>query len=647
IFVIYSLYLCGDAFYRWDGFKFYASFSEFIPSIALITVLWSIIAVFTAAVIWLFYEVIKQLFKIIGLSIHVEDLLMFIAFFVLLSAMIYVGRGQIMKYIEMTYKVKLLFFLCVSLLVTFLSWLVRNKSERLVGAVLERISPLVWLFGMIALFSVPLVVYHSWGNQTSGTIKKSLDLHVVEKNRSNIILVTFDALTALDMSAFGYERDTTPFINEWSRKAAVFTKTQAASNFTTPTTASLMTGKRVWTHQTFYVRTNPPKKVDVESLPFVLKDNGYYTMSFIANPAASVEILGIAKEFDIKYSPHIFWDNAELFGYLESFLYRFFGEKIKLYDWIIKKDFIFFKLITKIARDSAKNHAPPENVFNKFLEDLDADIPEPFFAWIHLWPPHDPYLPMEPYVGIFDSSSDLRTTKTQYNARHNDLYSNKTVNTFRTVPYLDKTVNTFRARYDEYIKYGDKQFEEFIAQLRQRDIQEKTVVILSSDHGEIFNRWFISHGLTLFEPETNIPLIIMEPDKGKGQIVNEVVEQIDIAPTILDLAEITVPSWMEGRSLVPLLRGEMLTPKPIFSMDFQRNKSRGHKITKGIIAVWEDNYKLLHYLDNKTSQLFDLEKDPDEQNNLFDIEQGVGERLLSIIKENLAKANDKILSAKD
>lgn len=77
-------------------------------------------------------------------------------------------------------------------------------------------------------------------------------------------------------------------------------------------------------------------------------------------------------------------------------------------------------------------------------------------------------------------------------------------------------------------------------------------------------------------------------------------------------------------------------------MDFQRNASRGHKITKGIIAVWEDNYKLIYYLNNKTSQLFNLEMDPDELNNLFDKEPEIGQHLLSLIQTNLKKANERI-----
>ncbi|HDH04924.1 MAG TPA: DUF4976 domain-containing protein [Nitrospirae bacterium] len=106
------------------------------------------------------------------------------------------------------------------------------------------------------------------------------------------------------------------------------------------------------------------------------------------------------------------------------------------------------------------------------------------------------------------------------------------------------------------------------------------------------------------------------------------------------------PSWMDGRSLVPLMRGEKLSQRPAFSMNLERNPSRGHKITKGTIAVWEGDYKLIHYLERKKSLLFNLKKDPDELNNLFDKDIETGEGLLGLIHDNLDKANDKIREIK-
>ncbi len=204
-----------------------------------------------------------------------------------------------------------------------------------------------------------------------------------------------------------------------------------------------------------------------------------------------------------------------------------------------------------------------------------------------------------------------------------------------------------RDYYDEYINYIDKQFDNFIQDLNERAI-DNTVIILSADHGESFDHGYFTHGGPfLYEEVTHIPLIIKEPGQKKGQIIEPLVEQIDIPATVLELANIPVPIWMEGRSLVSAMRGETLAQRPAFSMNFEGNRSRGHKITTGSIAVWEGDYKLIHYLEKNESQLFNIRRDPYELNNLFNKEVDKGRSLLVLIKENLKKANDNIKSKKE
>ena len=212
---------------------------------------------------------------------------------------------------------------------------------------------------------------------------------------------------------------------------------------------------------------------------------------------------------------------------------------------------------------------------------------------------------------------------------------------------LQPTINRLRARYNEFLRYCDKQFEEFIAQLASRNKFKKTIIILSSAHGESFEHNYIGHTLPyLFEQVTHIPLIIKSHDQEDGKIINNLSEQIDIPPTILDLADIPVPSWMEGRSLLPLIHGKSLPSIPAFSMNFEKNPSLGHEITRGTVAVWEDDYKLIHYLEDNKSLLFNLKQDPDELNDLFEKEPEAGQRLLTLIQKNLKEANERIKSEK-
>jgi len=621
----------GDAFYRWDGVRYYATFFEFLPSIALVTILWSITAAFAAIILYL----IVRLLLLTKWNVKAEDLLIFLGCCVLLVILLYANSKWIFKNIEMTYYKKILLTMVVVLASIFLTRLFRNKSERWISIISERITLLVWLFGIFVILSIPLVAYHTWWKETGRVISQKIQHSELDKKRPNIILVTFDALTAQDMSVYGYHRLTTPFINEWAKNASLFLGVKSGSNFTTPTCMSLMTGKRLWTHQTYWVERAYGRE-STENIPHLLKKNGYSNIALQQIHYASVKKMGMSNSFDIVLGPEKLSSSTSIYKYIDNMLYQAFGEKIILYNWIIKEDFISFKFLNKILLDSSQTMVPPEKAFNKFLEIFDNDFSEPFFAWIHVYPPHDPYLPFKPYMGMFNSSPALRTTNSQMK-----------IDRYRNFPQEKQpTVNTLRDRYDEFIRFSDKQFEDFITQLTIRNKLKNTVIILSADHGESFEHNYLGHGGThLYEQLTHIPLIIKEPNQTKGKIINNLVDQVDITSTILELAQIPVPSWMEGRSLVPLLRSEKLQPMPVFAMSLDSNVS-GEEITTGTIAVWEGDYKFIYYLESNKSLLFNLKKDPQELINIFDKEPEIGQHLLSIIRVNLEKANEKIRKRK-
>jgi arylsulfatase A-like enzyme len=647
IFVIFFLYLIGDAFYRWDGFRFYAPLSEFLPGFGLAAILCSIVVFFAAVLVWVSLRIMEWLFRKVRLKIRIEQVFIFLGVFSLLSIIILSGKIPKVSYLSGLLHWNIESLSVISIIALFLTWLFRNKAESLVNTVQDRITPLVWIFALFVIVSIPLVAYLTWWKGTVNIVSHKLDeTYKANKNRPNILLVTFDALTSRDMSVYGYNRPTTPFITEWAKSASLFTKVEAESHITTPTTASLMTGKRLWTHQTYHIAgSSRPVKSETENLPLMLREHGYYNMAFIVNPFASVRKLGIAGSFDIAPIETGFSKQANLLGNIDSLLYQWFGNKIRLYNWIVQRDFILFKVLKKMSRNFSKTTAPPEKAFENFLMVFDSDPPTPFFAWIHLYPPHDPYLPPKPFMGMFDSSSYLRTFKSQDNAiREASRYHLK----FKQFsPEVKPVVGILRDRYDEFIKYCDKQFETFISRLAKRNILNNTIIILSSDHGESFEHNYIKHSFNnLYEQVTHIPLIIKEPGQVEGRIIDDLTEQIDIPSTILDLANIPQPAWMEGRSLAPLMRGQRLPPKPAFSMALESQASRGNMITSGKIAVWEGNYKLIHQLENEKSLLFNLAEDPAELNNLFDKEPEIGNRLINIIEVNLKKANEGIVKEK-
>jgi hypothetical protein len=160
-----------------------------------------------------------------------------------------------------------------------------------------------------------------------------------------------------------------------------------------------MTGKRVWTHQTYHIEGSKPIRSNVESLPSLLKDYDYFNIALVVNPFASVRILGMSDSFDIAPLATEFGSSASLlgwkFGTVDRMLYKAFGDRIRLHNWIIKNDFIFSKVLNLVSRNISQTPVPPEKAFNRFMKIMDGDLPRPFFAWIHVFPPHDPYLPPE------------------------------------------------------------------------------------------------------------------------------------------------------------------------------------------------------------------------------------------------------------
>jgi len=643
IFVIFSLYLLGDAFYRWDGFRYHASFIDFLPNLALITVLWTIVAIATSLFIWFLSRASKWFCLRMGCNITTEHWLFLTVSLVILGSIVWVGKKNFAQFGNVVPVIQLLILVCVILLSILISWRFHNKAGKWIQSLQDQITPIVFLFGTWLILSVLLVIYQVWIKQTDPVVQQTSVLtHPTNVKQPNILLVTFDALTSRDMSVYGYNRKTTPFINEWAKTANVFTRATAASNFTRTSVTSLMTGKRVWTTRVYHAdQRSGAVNMETENLALLLRNHGYFNIAILASSEAASG--AVYEHFD-SYTNWTSICVPTLTEFIEGLLFKLFGKEFILYDWFIKEDFILSAILDYIPMDLAQvTSRRPALAFKKFTELLDRGVPTPYFAWIHIYPPHFPYLPTEPYKGEFDPSSELRTFESQ----------RKLINEFietqdEHMSEMPPAIEILKGRYDELIRYCDDQFKAFITNLDRKNKLRNTIIILSSDHGESFDHNTILHaGPHLFESMVHIPLIIKQYGQTNGRIINENVAQIDIPATILDLTDINIPSWMEGRSLVPLLQDSELQPRPIFSMNFENNKGLGHRITEGTIAVWEEDHKLIHYLGKNKSLLFDLKQDPDELIDLFEKEPVVGNHLLSIIRDNLKIANDKISNNPD
>jgi arylsulfatase len=624
------------------------SLQDFIPSLAIAYVIWSILGIFVAILLWIPLNLLKWFCNLFRLNVGIDHILSFAGIFIILGLLSWICKQLLLSNIETSFQLKILVLTSVSIISIYLTWLFQTKTEKWIESINNRLTPLVLIFGLLMIFSLSLVTYVIFFKDSNEKIqavaRDEASSTKPAANKPNIILVTFDGLSPRHMSVYGYKRPTTPFIEKWAQQASIFTKTISDSSYTGATTASLMTGKRTWTHRRFsHEKNDNPIKADIENLARLLKEHDYYNLAFTQNEIAHVESLGISNSFDVYPDSKNFKKAATIVSFIEIFLYELFGNNFLIYNWFGQDTFILNIYLRKIPQNVYVTEYPPEMIFNSALETIDDSAHEPFFAWIHLFPPHIPFLPPKPFVGVFNSSMDMREANIQFFLRtveYRKYFDNN-------LPFPDKykrKLKLLEDYYDEFILYCDREFVIFINELEKRNKLQNTIIILSSDHGETFEPAFPFHAhVNLNEEVTHIPLIIKEPDQMERKVIDNITEQIDIPSTILELADIQVPQWMEGRSLVPLMRGKGLQPRPAFSMALQKTRKRG-QIIKGLIAVWEGDYKLLYYLEDGKTLLFNLKKDPGELNNLFNKEPVIGHQLVSLIKNNLKEANKRIVA---
>lgn len=637
VFFLFSLYFIKDAFYKWDGYSFYMKFSEYLPDLSLAFILWTIISLIFGIVLWMVMFGLPKVIKIIYFE-HIMTWFLFIVFLVIVKMTLLI-KVPIRSLTGLNYT-GLLAVGCI--LAALLVWFLRKYVDKILVVISERISPIIWLFAVLFILAVPFSLLGTNSDGSEALTHKNAPVATAGKNRPNIILITMDALTAEDMQVYGYNKPTTPFISEWAKGAVVFDKAYSSSNWTSPSIRSLMTGQRVWTHGLWYMNKRFSAKEYKENFPKLMGDNGYLVYAFVQNSYAHPETLGIKNAFLVKDTPYIFEIPRD--WWFDKFA-SLFAKRAIAKEWIFEANPIA-EFINRYQPDIYETLVPPDKVYNQFLEyishtqhiDSAGNRPKPFFAWLHLYTPHDLYLPPKPYMGSLGDAEKFNTGKKQWGSGvlRGDMGEYP--------PERQPDLDILRKRYDEFILYCDEQFKLFMLRLEKTVDMSNTIVILSSDHGDNFSHccWQGHGGPNLFETFVHIPLIIKLSGETKEKVIDMPVEHIDYAPTILELAGIPVPEWMEGRSFLPLLEGKFLETRPIFPMEFLKNRALGEPLTKGTVAVIDGDYKLIYYLENKEATLFNLRLDPNETQDIFDKESKTGQRLLKLIKDNLNEANKRI-----
>ena len=324
----------------------------------------------------------------------------------------------------------------------------------------------------------------------------------------NILLVTFDALSARDMSLYGYTRPTTPYMEKFAKNATVFDNFYSCSTFTTPSMASIMTGRYPSEIGVYHLQGVLREEDRRRTLFSALRQGGYTIAASIGNPWAQPLRLGVDEPSLLTKPPT--WRLVPITNRLTVT-----GQPV-LFATALAQEGHLWELHERLA--PADSQFPPRLGFSQ-AEELLAHIPpsRPYFLWVHLFAPHAPYKPQPDYQRA-----------------------------------LGKTPATSepRSRYDAFIAECDAELKRFMGRLESRGHLRNTAVIFSADHGESFEGGVMGHGMSQqVTQQIHIPLVIKRPGQTFGRRVTAVADQTSLAPTILELAGLAAPAWMRGRSL--------------------------------------------------------------------------------------------------
>jgi arylsulfatase A-like enzyme len=470
------------------------------------------------------------------------------------------------------------------------------------------------------------------------------------KNAENVLIVVFDAWSANHVSLYGFDRRTTPNIERLAEKATVYHNHVSGGNYTLPATTALLTGMLPWRHRAFGFPIDKVRENFAEKSIFHLFPD-YHRMAYTHNRLANQVLNSFFMDIEdhtplIKHMLHSdFWvntlfendkDNAEL-SFLramkpqeEELNYSLFLSRI--YEASLARKFEKYGPLFPrgLPNFNIDNYYLLEDAINWLME-LAPSAPQPFLGYYHFLPPHNPYNTRVDFFQTFSKDGYVLPNKTEHIFSSGKTYENTQV----------------EARYyDEYILYVDSEFARLYESLEISGLLENTWLILTADHGELFERGIIGHVTpALYHSIVHIPLLIFAPGQTTRHDIYENTSAVDILPTLLEITGRghSFPEWAEGRVLPPF---NPLTDskRDVFTIEADGVK-QNEPMTFGSVNMIRDNYKMLYYfgypeLDGgELVELYNLENDPQELENLIDVFPDKAKEMLEVILQRLKEEN--------
>lgn len=381
----------------------------------------------------------------------------------------------------------------------------------------------------------------------------------------NIIIICIDSLRPDHLGCYGYVRDTSPNIDRFAKQALRFSSAISAGDWTVESVPSILTGTYPLTHQIKYF--NSLRNPEVRTIAEELSKRGYLCDLWTNHIALNK--LDIQDGFKNRYLFTLYKNNKPVFN-----------------DEILTQ-----QIIEKLKTEYKSNR---------------------FFLYIHYDGCHVPYNPPELYKSMYlkdkyrkhpESVPISATDKADAKYEGTGEIPNAAAENNIT------DINYYISTYDAAIRYVDRQVGLLLDALKLSGLDKNTVLILTADHAEMLgeHNMYFSHGKT-YEENIKVPLIVKFPQLSKKKVIDRQVCLVDIVPTILDFAQITIPAYVQGESLMPFI---------------QATGSYSRKYAfPGNFTIRDGDWKLICDDDKKGLwELYDLKNDPRESKNLADLRQ--------------------------
>ncbi|MCX5776863.1 MAG: sulfatase-like hydrolase/transferase [Candidatus Firestonebacteria bacterium] len=249
-----------------------------------------------------------------------------------------------------------------------------------------------------------------------------------------------------------------------------------------------------------------------------------------------------------------------------------------------------------------------DNTIDFFKRNQKSD--KPVFAWCGFCKPHDPFDAPEPYASMY-KPEDMKIPET-YMMDLSDrpgFYSKRQLGD--TNGFTPEVYKRLMAYYYGLCTMTDDLCGKIFNELKKMGVWDETLVIMTTDHGEHLGEYGLFGKTTFLEPIINMPLII-KPAGGKPKVgkTTDLVELMDVAPTILEAAGVPAPESMQAESLLPVMEGKKKGKEQVL-VEFTNAK----KTLKGK-CLRTNKYKYNIWFPGNEEELYDMEKDPAEKKNL-------------------------------